>query len=310
MLSEKTRIELYANEDDVYDKDEMWALFNPDKNDSFFPEGSRRFWGIESDNGCYLACWEESTRERRSTTIPAGICIVKDKRAIATVPIEGVTSAAPANDGTTAVIVDSGDIFLVLDSDGNELFRESFESNAFTLAISPDGEHVAISTANPDNAVHIFEAKTGQYLGRTENIGSNVLGYLRFASHEGSRVVETFDLAPDWEGDAHPNRKEVIDRISVEPQMDVLSLDGVGILVESDETEWHYIPDQQVTKKKGPLRIPGVNLMTSCNLEIEPLSAAVIYQNPKEALESKFELCGDCKDAISVYPGEKVEQTR
>lgn len=234
MRDDKIRIEICEDQDLIYDENEPWALFNPEAYRSFFPDRCRDFRGVPSDDGRYIACWAEEGREYSSGRYePAGICLVKSHEVVHVIEVSGITEAVPGNDGTIAALGDRGDSFYLFDSDGAELLKESFESNTAALAISQDGEYAAVATAFPDNAVHVYEIRTGQYLGRTENVSTSVLGHLRFAYRGDKRVVETYNIGPDSALDVDPKRKEVLDEIPVEAQLDAMQLEGIGIVSDS-----------------------------------------------------------------------------
>lgn len=309
MLHDNLRVGAYPKEppDDPFE--DTWVRYDPDQFASFFPDSGGSLRGRESPNGQYLACWREREKERRGEQYPGGICFADNHEVTHVAELADVSALAPANDGTVAGLVNAGERFLVFDSDGSKRFEDSFESNVGALAITPDGGHVAIATAFPDNAVHLYETETGRYLGRTENSTTSVLGDLQFGTDDGDRVVETYDVGPDSDLDVHENRTGVIDRIPVAPQMDVQSLSGVCLHLNESDSEFHYVPTEELEDISGRLRIPDVQVTTACDTTVEPIDVNIVFHDPKEAIESQFSFCSDCKEAAATYPDEKTEKT-
>lgn len=302
------QIYLYESEELVFEDDERWALYNPDEHQGFFPDGYRIMFGNDSENEEYTVCWSEQSRERDDLVVPAGFCIVENGSVSTIVELEGVYKAEIANDGTVALFRDANQ-FLVFDSEGRELYRESFESNIMMANISPDGEYAALCTAAPDNAVHMFEPQSGQYLGRVENTGQSIIQYLDFASEDGKEILQTYNSTPNIREDVHPNRRTPMDEIPVEPQFDVTSMGGIGVISDSDDNVWHHVPETEVQNVDGRLRIPGVSLQSSCNKDITPIESHLIYNDVKEAFEEPIDFCEQCQESAAVYPDEKVERS-
>jgi len=75
--------------------------------------------------------------------------------------------------------------------------------------------------------------RNGRYLGRTENASTSVLGHLQFTSRNDKRTVETYNIGPDSTLDVDPRRKEVLDEIPVEAQLDMMQLEGIAIVPDS-----------------------------------------------------------------------------
>jgi WD40 repeat protein len=312
MLHDNLRVGVYPSDDFEDPFEDTWATYDPDRFGEFFPDGGGSLRGRVSENGRYLACWRECEKNRRGETYPAGICLAENGVIVRVSELADVEVAAPANDGTAAVLVrvSENDQLLVFDSDGVNLFEDTFESNVSAIAIAPDGDHVALSTAFPDNAVHLYQTRNGRYLGRTENRTTSVLGDLRFGNHKGRSVIETYDIGPGSDLDVHENRTRVIDRIPLTPQIDVQSLSGVCIVNSEEDGEFHFIPNSELTRIQGALRIPDVQVNSACGCSIAPVDAAVIFHEPKEAIESQFDFCLECRSAAAVYPDSKTEKTR
>jgi len=312
MLHDNLQVGVYPSDDFEDPFEDTRVTYDPARFGSFFPDGGGTLRGRVSENGRYLACWRERERSRRGETYPAGICLAKDGMIVRTSELTDIEVATPANDGTTAVMVRAGgnDQLLVFDSEGRKLFEDTFESNVSAIEIAPDGDNVVLSTAFPDNAVHLYQTRDGRYLGRTENRATSVLGDLRFGSHEGQSVVETYDIGPDSDLDVHENRTRVIDRIPLEPQIDVQSLSGVCIVKSEDDDTFHFVPTSELAEIQGALRIPGVQIDSTCGFSIEPVNAAIIFHEPKEAIESQFEFCVECQSETATYPDSKTEKTR
>ncbi len=309
MLHDNLRVGAYAVDASEDPFEDTWIKYNPDRFGSFFPGGGGSLRGRESPSGEFLACWRDREKERRGKTYPAGICLAENQEVTYTKELAEVSALAPANDGTVAGIINGGERFVVFSRDGSIRFEDSFESNVSALSIAPDGGHVAVSTAFPDNAVHIYEAEEGRYLGRTENRSTSVLGDLRFTTADGRQVVETYNVGPDSDLDVHSNRTKAIDQIPVAPQMDVQSLSGACVQVDESDGRFHYISAATLEEVEGRLRIPGVEVVAACGSTIEPILANIIYHDPKEAIESRFDFCPECKDAVATYPSSKTEKT-
>ncbi|ELZ29015.1 hypothetical protein C474_13974 [Halogeometricum pallidum JCM 14848] len=310
MRDDKVRMEICDAKDLIYDKTGGWALFDSESYRSFFPDRCRDFYGVPSDDGQYIACWAEDGREYSSGYEPAGICLVNSHKVVQVIEVTGISEAVPGNDGTIAALGDRGDTFYLFDSSGTQLLKESFESNTAALAISPDGQYAAVATAFPDNAVHIYKTKNGRYLGRTENVSTSVLGHLQFTSRGDKRIVETYNIGPDSTLDVDPRRKEVLDKIPVEAQLDAMQLEGIAIVPDSSIGEWHFIPDEVLEEVDGALRIPGVELVMGCGEKVEPLTADLIIDDPQNAVKGEYEFCEECKSSSAAYPVTKVERTR
>lgn len=310
MRHRREEIELVADREYVYDEHRPWAVFDPDAHSEFFPDISRSLDSIPSPNGRYRAAYAQ----RESTTIdderePAGICLVDRHDVVTTVVSDPVEMAIPANDGTIVAIGRNGTNVTVYDAAGEQLLTEVFESSAGPIAISPDGRYVAVATAFPDNAVHLYNVVDDQYLGRQENATTTVIKSLEFVAADDGYVVETYDIHPesDLAADVDPQRTEAMDRISVGPLSNDMEVDGAGIIVEADT--WHHVPPAELDAVTGDLRIPGVTLEASCGATIEPLHADLIYRDAQAARESEYEICGGCKPAVTSYPDGKVERT-
>ncbi len=302
------QIYLYESEELVFEDDERWALYDPDEHQEFFPDGYRAMSANDSENEQYTVCWSEQSRERDDLVVPAGFCIVENGSVSNTVELEGVSKAEIANDGTVALLQGPNQ-FSVFDSEGEELYRESFESNIMMANISPDGEYAALCTAAPDNAVHMFEPQNGQYLGRVENTGRSIIQYLDFTSEDGEDILRTYNSTPNIREDVHPNRRTPMDEIPVESQFDVTSMGGIGVISESNDDVWHHVPEDEVQEVEGRLRIPGVALQSSCNKEIIPIESHLIYSDIEEAVEEPVDFCEQCRESAAVYPDEKVERS-
>lgn len=303
------RIYLYESEELVYEDDERWALYDPDVHEEFFPEGYRSMRANDSEDGHYTVAWEERTRERRDTVIPAGFCIIEDGTVSTIVEIEGVSKAEIANDGTVTLFQDSNQ-FLVFNPDGERIYQESFESNIMMTNVSPDGEHAAVCTAHPDNAVHMFEIRNEQYLGRVKNTGQGVIQYMDFSCSNDQCLLRTYNSTPNIREDVHPNRRKPMDEIPLEPQFDTTEIEGIGIISNGSDDIWHHVPETEVQEVEGRLRIPGVNLETSCGKQIAPIEAHLIYNRVGEVLDEPIDFCEHCRDSVAVYPDEKIERTR
>jgi hypothetical protein len=214
-----------------------------------------------------------------------------------------------ADDGRVAVLDMKNKTVKVNDSDGAELYTESFESIPMAIAISSDGKYVAASTAHPDNAVHIFEPQSGRYLGRKANVDTSILNYMEFGSTDGEIQLETYEVPPDSWSDVHPNRTEVIDTIPVKPQVNVRALRGVGILTDAHEKAWHYISEDELANVDGRLRIPGVSVVTACEEEVTPMECHLIFNKVLDAVQSDHGFCKACYQEAAEYPDEKFEAT-
>ena len=293
MLHDNLQVGVYPSDDFEDPFEDTRVTYDSAQFGAFIADGGGTLRGRVSTNGRYLACWREREKSRRGETYPEGICLAKDGTIVRTSELTEIEVATPANNGTTAVLrrVSEGDQLIVFDPDGVEMFEDTFESNVSAISISPDGEYVALSTAFPDNAVHIYHTRhgSGRYLGRTENRATSVLGDLRFGSYEGQSVVETYDIGPDSDLDVHENRTRVIDRIPLEPQIDVQSLSGICIIKSEDDDTFHFVPTSELSEIQGTIRIPGVQIDSTCGCSIEPVNSAVIFHDPKEAIESQFE---------------------
>jgi len=303
------QIYLYENEELVYeDDDERWALYDSEVYQDFFSDGYRSMSGNHSEDGHYTVSWYRKSRERGNTVVPAGFCIIEDGSVRTTVEIDGVSKAEIANDGTVALFRESNQ-FLVFNSAGEEIFRESFESAVMMVNVSQDGEYAVLSTAYPDNAVHMYEAQSGQYLGRVENTGQGVIQYMDFTSDIGKTKLRTYNSTPNIRDDVHPNRREPMAEISVKPQFDITEVDGIGVISDSSDGLWHHIPEDEVQGVEGRLRIPGVTLQSSCNKQISLIDSYLIYNDVDEALNESIDFCKQCQESVAVYPDEKVERT-
>lgn len=306
----REEIEIVADREYVYNEDRPWAVFDPDTHSEFFPDVSRSLDSVPSPNGRYRAAYAR----RESTTIdgeqePAGICLVDSHNIVTTVVTDPVEMAIPANDGTIVAIGRNGTKVAVYDDAGKQLLTEAFESNVGPIAISPDGRYIAVATAFPDNAVHLYDVVEDQYLGRQENATTTVIMSLEFSTGNDGYVVETYDIHPesDLAAKVDPQRTEVMDRIPIGPLSNDMEVDGAGIVVEADT--WHHVPPAELDAVTGDLRIPGVTLESSCGATIKPLNADLIYRNAQAARESEYEICGDCEPAVTSYPDKKVERT-
>lgn len=315
MLHHNLKVGIYSS-DEVEDHSDVAevsfedtrVVYDSDQFGSFFPDSDESFSGRASENGRYLACWREREVTRREETYPTGACLAENGTIVRTTELADIKVMTPANDGTVAGLIRAGenDQLLVLDQDGTKLLDDTFESNTSAIAIAPDGDHVAVSTAFLDNAVHLYRTQDGQYLGRTENRSTSVLGDLRFGTHEGTPAVETYDVAPDSDLDVHENRNQVIDRIPLEPQIDAQSLNGVCIVGAEADEKFHFVPNSELTDVQGTLRTPGVQVDAACERSFEPIDVSIIFQEPRKAIESQFEFCSECRSAAAVYPDSKT----
>lgn len=300
-------IELVADEDLVYE--DNWALFDQEEYPDFFPEDTRSLRSYTSEDGRYRTAF--ATRE--STTIdgvtePTGICLIKDEKVVSVTETIPVDKAIPANDGSVVAIGRDATQFIVFDPTGKLVLEEEFESNAGPITISPDGRFAAVTTAFPDNAVHLYDINQREYLGRKENPSTTVIKFLEFEEVTDGYVVNTYDIHPESSlaSDVDPGRTEIIDQIPAAPISNSLELDGAGIVVEGET--WHHIQKETLEDVSSDLRIPGVTLDTSCGQVIEPLHADLIFREVQQARQSQYEICSDCKSGLLSYPTEKVEK--
>lgn len=311
MYQRSQRIELVENEDLVYDDDSPWGVFEPDDHADFFPESSRSLSAYQSPNGKYWAAF--ATRE--STTIdgvrePAGICLIEGNKVLYSKITDPVEDAYPANDGIIITFGNDGKKFTVFDRSGEIILEEEFESIAGTMAVSPNGEFAAAATAFPDNAIHLYNLREQEYLGRKENPSTTVVMDLEFESAQNGYELYTYDIHPDSDlaDEVDQARTKPIDRIPARPVSNDLELNGIGIVIEDDT--WHHIPANQLENINDDLRIPGVTVETTCEISAEPVHADLIFDDAKSAKNSKYRVCSDCKPAVTSYPSEKTEQTR
>lgn len=309
MQLERLTVKIFEDKELVHESTDAWGIFDGNQHEAFCPGESRRLRGTRSGNGRYTVGWAERERDNfDGQTNPPGVCLIRSNRVVLTIEIEGVYKAVIANNGTIVAIADRGDLLYVFDSQGEMLIQEEFQSNVSAPSISPDGEYAAVATAFPDNAVHLYRTRDGQYLGRTDNPGTSVIGYLRFSRQENAKILETYDIRPDSEMDVAPERKEVIDTIPVGPQMDTSVMEGLGLVPDTDESKLHYIPPGEL-KGAGTVRLPGVEILASCGQKMEPIGADLIYEDFQDAIQSDFDFCEGCQAESATYPQEKVERT-
>lgn len=309
MRHDKISVEFCPDPVSVHQDADDWAVYDQDDHGQFFLDGSRTLPGIYSPNNQYIASWvKHEHKTRDGETYPPGIFLIRSQRVVSTIEVAGAVEAAPANDGTIAATADSGNTFYVFETDGTQLLSDEFDSNLSAFAISPDGDYIAVATSHPDNAVHIYHTRDADYLGRTENTEWRSLGHLNFTYIDGKLVVETYEFAPDSSRNIE-GRTEVINTIPVQQQLDIIQLDGGGIVPNSSTGLWHHIPEDELGGVNGRLRIPGVEFKTSCNQIFKPLTADTVFSDVDEANKSSLELCEDCRTNTAVLPVKKTERT-
>ncbi|MDL0139110.1 hypothetical protein PNP85_06285 [Halobacterium salinarum] len=206
-----------------------------------------------------------------------------------------------------AVRTDDAQGFRVLSSEGEVTISERFESNIGAVAISPDGTKAAVSTAAPDKAVHLYDVRDQIYLGRVEH-GTETIGHIDFERGDDGWVLHTYNTAPESDLDVSPVRKEVLQQIPVRRHANELELSGLAISLNGNI--WHHVPEENVSEVKGALRVPGVELTSSCEKQIRPLGVQIIYQDVAAAQNSKLENCAECSESLQSFPDSKIERTR
>lgn len=286
-----------------------WAQFSRETHSPFFNADQRRMSAVSSPNGQYWAAFTDRPRQARGgEPQPAGVCLIEGNTVVATADVGPIELAGTSNTGrVVAFSSDATDVY-VLDTDGGTILHEEFDSNVSAVAISADGQYTAVATAFPDNAVHQYDVAANDYLGRVENSVTSVIGYLEFESTTDEWAVETYEIAPQSSLDVDPNRKSAIDRIPAQPQFNHLKMSGIGIAIEEDC--WHHVSERERAQVEGALRIPGVEVKTSCGMEITPLNAEFIYNDIEVARKSTIKFCNECQKEVTSKPNEKTERTR
>lgn len=116
--------------------------------------------------------------------------------------IDRANTVQVADDGTVAIVDwvshdGAAGKLHVFDAAGDAILTESFDSNLGPLALTPDGEYVAVSTFNPDCSTYIFDTSAGTQLAAHENLQGNT-AELTFESEADGWVLYLHD-APDEE---------------------------------------------------------------------------------------------------------------
>lgn len=301
-------IQLYESEEFVFEDEERWAVYDSSQHQEFFPDGDRNMFANDSENGRYSVCWFGESIELDNLVEPAGFCIIETGSVSTTVKIDGLREANISNDGTVALF-NHNNQFFIFDSEGVKLYQESFNNDIMTTNISPDGEYAAVSTAGHDKAVHMFEPRNEQYLGRVENTGRYNVKYLNFTSNGGRWFIRTYNSIPNTREGGHLSRMTPIDEIPVEPRFDVTLMNGIGIILDSNDDIWHHVPENEVQEIESRLRIPGITLQSSCNMEVNPIKSYLIYHDVAELFEEAIDFCEQCRESAFVYPNEKEERS-
>jgi WD40 repeat protein len=285
-----------------------WAQFSKETHSPFLKADQRQMRAVSSPNGQYWAAFTDRPEQTRaSEPQPAGVCLIEGNTVVATADVGPVELAVPSNTGRiVAFSSDATDVY-ILGADGGAIIHEEFESNVSAVAISPDGQYAAVATAFPDNAVHQYDITSNTYLGRAENSTTSVIGYLKFESTTDGWAVATYEIAPQSSLDVDPDRKSAIDRIPAQPQVNDLEMSGIGIAMEEDC--WHHVSEQERAQVEGSLRIPGVEVKTSCGMTITPLTAEFVYDDIEAARKSTIEFCNKCQEEVISTPDEKIERT-
>lgn len=285
-----------------------WAQFSKETHSPFFKADQRRMSAVSSPNGQYWAAFTDRPEQTRAgEPQPAGVCLIEDNTVVATADVGPIELAVPSNTGRVVAFSSNATDVYVLDADGGAILHEEFDSNVSAVAISPDGQYTAVATAFPDNAVHQYDVAANDYLGRVENSGTSVIGYLEFESTTDGWAVATYEIAPQSSLDVDPDRKSAIDRIPAQPQSNDLEMSGIGIAMEEDC--WHHVSERERAQIEGSLRIPGVEVETSCGMTITPLTAEFIYDDVETAQNSTIKFCSECQEEVTSIPDQKVERT-
>lgn len=285
-----------------------WAQFSKETHSPFFKADRRRMSAVSSPNGHYWAAFtDRSEQTRASEPQPAGVCLIEGNTVVTTAGVGPVELAVPSNTGRIVAVSSNATDVYVLDADDGTILHEEFESNVSAIAISPDGQYTAVATAFPDNAVHQYDISSNAYLGRAENSTTSVIGYLKFESTTDGWAVATYEIAPQSSLDVDPDRKSAIDRIPAQPRVNDHQISGIGIAMENDC--WHHVSEQERAQVEGSLRIPDVEVKTSCGMTITPLTAEFVYDDIEAARKSTIEFCNECQEEVTSTPDEKIERT-
>lgn len=325
MRPNELSIYLIASEDQVYGDEfplseadppleiteEIWVRFDSDRHGDVIYKERQRAKATPSLSGQYWAVRTEHTEQTRSGELQyAGVCLVQDDKVVWTAPIGPVGSATPADNGSMAVWTDDAQGFRVLSSEGEVAISEQFESNIGAVAISPDGTKAAVSTAAPDKAVHLYDVRDKNYLGRVE-CGTETIQHIDFHRGGDGWMLHTYNIAPESDLDVSQTRKEALQKIPVRRHANEMELSGSAISI--DGNIWHHVPKEKIMdalEVEGALRVPGLELTASCGKQLEPIESQIIYHDVTQARNSKLEHCTECSESLQSFPDSKIERTR
>ena len=260
----------------------------------------------ESQNGRYIASVVQ--REWSSTNTEL-IVLFKNDSYTAEIPIpigDGVSNVAVSNNGRVYFYADYDEVSahsadqlptpaqeespsnLLMNWEpnmNNPDYIDAFVSEMQWIAVSSDGAYVSALTGQPDSSTHLYTGE-GQYIGKAEMPGPAV--ECRFEKKRGHHYII---------GCGHNLEEPRRYAIDSEKFGNSAHQIDTPVIVQNNESSGHIITEESIPDDTKRLRLPDINLKSTCGELITPIDAYRIYDDVSSAINSGVTLCPSCESS-------------